>query len=134
MAWTAPRTWVAGEIVSASMLNTHLRDNLLALDFSSGFVAVTAAANVTSSSTILYRRSGMAVVIVEVTTTAAIGAGGTLFTLPFGYRPVALLFADLVNTATAAVVRVHADPTGPVTTQPALASGVQLRGSFVVPL
>lgn len=28
MAWTVPRTWVTGEIVTASLLNTHLRDNL----------------------------------------------------------------------------------------------------------
>lgn len=28
MAWTAPRTWVAGELVTASLMNTHLRDNL----------------------------------------------------------------------------------------------------------
>lgn len=31
MAWTAPRTWIAGELVTASLLNTHLRDNLNAL-------------------------------------------------------------------------------------------------------
>lgn len=29
MAWTAPRTWTTGEIVTAALLNTHLRDNLL---------------------------------------------------------------------------------------------------------
>lgn len=29
MAWTAPRTWVADEIVTAALMNTHLRDNLL---------------------------------------------------------------------------------------------------------
>lgn len=28
MAWTSPRTWAAGEVVSNSILNTHLRDNL----------------------------------------------------------------------------------------------------------
>jgi hypothetical protein len=28
MAWTTPRTWVATETVTASLLNTHLRDNL----------------------------------------------------------------------------------------------------------
>ena len=28
-AWTAPRTWVAGELVTASIMNTHVRDNLL---------------------------------------------------------------------------------------------------------
>jgi len=27
MAWTAPRTWVPGELVTASMMNTHIRDN-----------------------------------------------------------------------------------------------------------
>ncbi len=28
MAWTAPRTWVVGETVTAALMNTHLRDNL----------------------------------------------------------------------------------------------------------
>jgi hypothetical protein len=28
MTWTTPRTWVATETVTASLLNTHLRDNL----------------------------------------------------------------------------------------------------------
>ena len=27
MAWTTPRDWVAGEVVLASQLNTHIRDN-----------------------------------------------------------------------------------------------------------
>ena len=30
MSWTNPKTWVAGETVTAALLNTHLRDNLLA--------------------------------------------------------------------------------------------------------
>jgi hypothetical protein len=29
MAWTAPRTWVTGEIVTASLLNEQIRDNML---------------------------------------------------------------------------------------------------------
>ena len=29
MAWTSPRTWTACEIVTATLLNTHVRDNLL---------------------------------------------------------------------------------------------------------
>ena len=28
MAWTTPRTWASGDVVLASDLNTHLRDNL----------------------------------------------------------------------------------------------------------
>lgn len=31
MAWTAPRTWVTGEIPTAAIFNTHVRDNLLFL-------------------------------------------------------------------------------------------------------
>jgi hypothetical protein len=30
--WTTPRTWVAGEIVTASLMNLHVRDNLVDLD------------------------------------------------------------------------------------------------------
>jgi hypothetical protein len=30
--WTAPRTWVAGEVVTAALMNTHVRDNLIDLD------------------------------------------------------------------------------------------------------
>lgn len=29
MAWTAPRTWVTSEVVSATIMNAHVRDNLL---------------------------------------------------------------------------------------------------------
>ena len=32
MAWTTPRSWVTGEVVTAALLNTHLRDNLVDLD------------------------------------------------------------------------------------------------------
>ena len=28
MSWTSPRTWTSGELVTAALLNTHLRDNL----------------------------------------------------------------------------------------------------------
>jgi hypothetical protein len=31
MAWTSPRTWVAGELVTAAIGNVHWRDNLAAL-------------------------------------------------------------------------------------------------------
>lgn len=30
-AWTSPRTWSTNELVTAALLNTHLRDNLLAV-------------------------------------------------------------------------------------------------------
>jgi hypothetical protein len=31
VAWTSPRTWVAGEVPTASTFNTHVRDNLKAI-------------------------------------------------------------------------------------------------------
>lgn len=31
MAWTTPRTWVAGEVPTAAIMNAHVRDNLNAL-------------------------------------------------------------------------------------------------------
>lgn len=31
MAWTAPRTWVAGEVPTAATFNTHVRDNFKAI-------------------------------------------------------------------------------------------------------
>ncbi len=31
MAWTAPRTWVTGEVVTSSIMNTHIRDNFLGM-------------------------------------------------------------------------------------------------------
>lgn len=38
MAWTSPRTWIAGEKVTAALMNTHVRDNFAALStaFSKG--------------------------------------------------------------------------------------------------
>jgi hypothetical protein len=32
MAWSAPRTWVAGETLTAALLNAELRDNMLAAE------------------------------------------------------------------------------------------------------
>lgn len=45
MAWTAPRTWTTTELVTAAMMNTHVRDNLVYLGGSSGaFVSTSATA------------------------------------------------------------------------------------------
>lgn len=31
MAWTSPRTWVSSEVVTAAIMNTHVRDNFKAI-------------------------------------------------------------------------------------------------------
>lgn len=49
MAWTAPRTWVAGEAPTAAIMNTHIRDNLNATEAAvltgAGDLAYATAAN-----------------------------------------------------------------------------------------
>jgi hypothetical protein len=46
MAWTAPRTWVSGELVTAALFNTHIRDNLSALDGGRSAITSQAAGDV----------------------------------------------------------------------------------------
>ncbi len=49
MAWTAPRTWIVGEVLTAALLNTHLRDMALetapALVTTKGDILAAAAVN-----------------------------------------------------------------------------------------
>lgn len=40
MAWSAPRTWSVSEVVTAAMMNTHIRDNLKYLKGQAGGVAI----------------------------------------------------------------------------------------------
>jgi hypothetical protein len=52
MAWTTPRTWSAGELVTAAIMNLHVRDNFnmcVTPNFARG--AYTAGANHTTTST-----------------------------------------------------------------------------------
>ena len=92
MGWTAPRTWVAGEKPPASTLNTHIRDNLIALN---GFVRKTADEPVTSSAALqdddqlLYTiaATGTYVFDAYLIATSAANAAGDLslgFTAPTG--------------------------------------------------
>jgi hypothetical protein len=45
MAWTTPRTWIAGELVTAALFNTHLRDNLNALPPATSTITTTGTVN-----------------------------------------------------------------------------------------
>lgn len=57
MPWTSPRTWVTGELATASMLNTYIRDNQNALDGGRLSITSQAAGDIVyaSSSTALAR-------------------------------------------------------------------------------
>ena len=47
MGWTAPRTWVAGELETDSIFNTHVRDNLNYLKGNAGAVTISDQLQVT---------------------------------------------------------------------------------------
>ncbi len=51
MSWTAPRTWVTAEVVTAGNMNTHVRDNLLE----------TAAAKATGAGEVFYATAATAI-------------------------------------------------------------------------
>jgi hypothetical protein len=50
MAWTAPRTWSVAEVVTAAMLNTHVRDNLNYLKGNAGAVDLVNTVNLKPAS------------------------------------------------------------------------------------
>lgn len=62
MAWTAPRTWVASETLTAALLNTHVRDNLLE----------TAPAKVTTAGDICYATGANAITRLAIGTAGAV--------------------------------------------------------------
>lgn len=83
MAWTTPRTWVTSEIVTASQLNTHVRDNLNAVFPLGSFICLMRGS--TSVETIVDGRflecNGVAV---SRTTYAALSALLSSMSYPFG--------------------------------------------------
>lgn len=56
MAWTNPRTFVAGEMIPAADLNTYVRDNLdfLKPRVQAGSVSITPVANTATSTTVVF--------------------------------------------------------------------------------
>ncbi|CAB4166843.1 hypothetical protein UFOVP848_1, partial [uncultured Caudovirales phage] len=71
MSWTTPRTWTPGEVLTASLLNTHVRDNLLE----------TAAAKATNAGDTFYATAANAL------SRLAAGAQGALLRMGSGSVP-----------------------------------------------
>ena len=49
MAWTDPRTWVNAEVVTFTVMNTHVRDNLRELWHELNYTEFTASVSVTAT-------------------------------------------------------------------------------------
>lgn len=96
MAWTAPRTWVSGEVVTASVMNSHVRDNFLETgpakaSASGGFIMSTGANTLTER-----QISGDEVSTSETTTSTSytdLATSGPAATVTTGTRVVVVLTA-----------------------------------------
>jgi hypothetical protein len=90
MAWTAPRTWVAGEKATAAIMNLHVRDNLKFLGDDTGWV-VPALSNSWVAfgapyPTPAYRKLGPWVTLKGLMKSGTLGTA--IMTLPAGSRPL----------------------------------------------
>jgi hypothetical protein len=88
MAWTAPRTWTTGEVVTAAMMNAHIRDNLLE----------TSAATATTAGDIVYADAANSMGS-RLGIASAPGILATTGSAPV-WRSVAQLVGDVSNTTT----------------------------------
>lgn len=85
MAWTAPRTWVTGEIVTASLLNTHLRDNMLTVTPAGailGYGNSAAPSGWLACDGTAVSRTTYSALFAAISTQYGAGDGSTTFTLP----------------------------------------------------
>jgi hypothetical protein len=96
MAWTAPRTWVTGEVVTAPIMNTHVRDNFNAL---SGHAHTGAAGD--GSATAVMRLAGSNNTEGTTTSTSAVDIV-TVSSLSIATDAVILVTANLRKTSGAA--------------------------------
>ena len=58
MAWTTPRTWVSGEIVTAAIMNQHVRDNLGYLHGDAGTISLAALVDATTLAVATKQKAG----------------------------------------------------------------------------
>ncbi len=77
MAWTSPRTWTTGELVTAAIMNTHVRDNLNAL-FSPPSDSSTLTTNISTTNTSFENATGLTATLTTAGDTVLIGFIGTL--------------------------------------------------------
>jgi hypothetical protein len=97
MAWTAPATWSVSELVTASKMNTHVRDNLTYLKGGAGTIAFDAAATfVATSGTILSASASGGSATVQVTASNSAGNNAQLSLTNTGQRN-ALIYLDRAN-------------------------------------
>lgn len=75
--WTAPRTWNVGELVTAALLNTHLRDNMEWLKAPAA-VSASASTDISTTSTTLVDMTNMSGALTMVGTRLLVAFSGSV--------------------------------------------------------
>ena len=103
MAWTSPRTWVAGENLTAALLNLHVRDNLKAIGDAWTAYTPTLSGWTLSNGT-LVGRAKQAGKDVEVHIDYTVGSSDTKSGAPVFSLPVAANFNAGATIGTAGMI------------------------------
>ena len=118
MAWTAPRTWVTAEVVTASLMNTHVRDNFLE---TGPAVATTSSELIVSdgSNSLAARRPEYDRVNTGETTASTsytnLATSGPSVTVTTGTRALISIGAEMSNSGAGARAFVAVDISGATT-------------------
>lgn len=137
-----PRKWLTtlGFTTSGSVAAPTVPPEIKQGATTAGGLAVTNGAGVNAAGTSVYVRSaaGVATLNVNLTTTAALASGATLFTVPVPPRVTDAFFIELTVAGSGAGEdhrRVHLTPTtGVAQLQGTLGAGIILRGSITYPI
>ncbi len=128
MSWTAPKTWAVGEVVTATNMNTHLRDNLKAIgdpwtSYTPTWTAATTNPTLGNGTlTGAYLSAGKLTVFrvrLTIGSTTTIGSGSYAFALPatantIGNEPVGNGFIRDNSAATFRMRHAYMNTTGTV--------------------
>lgn len=106
MAWTSPRTWSAGEILTASLLNTHLRDNFNELDVAKvtddGQYCVTTGANAVTTRSYAWQRIDTSETLVSPAGYSDLATVGPTVTVTTGTQALVMWAANIDCNTTGA--------------------------------
>ena len=95
MAWTAPRTWVSGETVTAALMNTHVRDNF----------------NMTAPAVVTTKGDLVAATAANTITRLAVGVNGNILVADSAATP-GVRWSNTSKTASAGTgISIGLDPT-----------------------
>lgn len=133
MAWTAPRTWVTSEIVTAAIMNSHVRDNLLetapAKAAAAGGIIATSGANSVVNRLIVTDEIQTSETTTSTSYTDLATAGPDLVTLSTGTTALILITAYMANSTAGAKCYAAVDVSGATSSSPSDQRSIRFESS-----